>query len=291
VAFFRLRTHPLRTAIFPFGLPCPTLMDLDDLESKTLWSIGGFAMRRLRLRLAHKHLAMALQYALLERTLLHHYDRVSYASPADAKVLAGVSGSPTLLWRPNRVQLTRPRARPAPEAPFTLLFLGTLGYFPNEDAVLWLAEELVPALRRQGQLFFRLLIAGRGASPRLIGRLARVPEIEFLGPVEQVAPLYAQSHIAVAAVRCGGGTKVKVLEAVAHHCPVVATPHSTLGLPFVAGEDLLEATHSEAFAGLCVHLARNPAEANAMAESAYRRLTASSSNAAIESTSKPSTSC
>jgi glycosyltransferase involved in cell wall biosynthesis len=287
VAFFRLRTHPLRPAIFRSGPPSPTLIDLDDRESQTLWSIGCFALRRGRFLLALKHLSMAGQYALLERTLLRRYDAVTYANPADRPALERVARKATLLCRPNRVCIPPRASRPPIDAPFTLLFLGSLGYFPNEDAVLWLAGELVPRLRRRGQFSFRLLIAGRGATQQLTARLALIPEVQFLGPVQHVAPLYAQSHLAVAAVRCGGGTKLKVLEAVAHRCPVVTTPHSALGLPFLPGEDLLTASDAETFAACCIRLANHPNEAIAMAQSAYRRLTASPSNAGIESTNMP----
>jgi glycosyltransferase involved in cell wall biosynthesis len=288
--FFRLRMHSLRAALFPTEQPPNTFIDLDDRESTTLWSIGCCALRRLRLRLALKHLSMACQYALLERTVLRRYNTVTYANPVDGQALANISGNATLLCRPNQVRLPDETPRPPAEAPFTLLFVGTLGYFPNEDAALWLADELVPALRLQAQVPFRLLIAGRCATQRLITRLASIPEIEFLGPVEHVAPLYAQSHVAVAAVRCGGGTKVKVLEAVAHQCPVVATPHSALGLPFLPAEDLLTASDAAFFAASCLRLARHPDQARAMARNAHLRLSASSSNAATGSSSTPSSS-
>jgi hypothetical protein len=71
---------------------------------------------------------------------------------------------------------------------------------------------------------------------------------------------------------------------------VVATPHATLGLPFLPGQDLLEASDAQAFAACCIRLANQPDEASAMAERAYLRLTASLANSGAGSCSIPFTS-
>ena len=158
-----------------------------------------------------------------------------------------------------------------------MLFLGTLSYFPNEDAALWIVQEVVPELRKQLRGSFRVVIAGRNASSRLVGELHRVAEVIYLGPVEDVGALYAQADTALIAVRCGGGTKVKLLEAAAHRSAIVATAHSVCGLPFVQGEELLCASDPAGFATQCALIQQSPELAESLATRAYARVAEMSS--------------
>ncbi len=103
-----------------------------------------------------------------------------------------------------------------------LLFVGTLGYFPNADAARFLCRDIVPALRRLSGHAIVVDLAGAGDTTGLRD-IAQMPEVTLLGYVEDLAPLYAAADIAVAPLRAGGGTRIKILEAFAHGVPVVAT--------------------------------------------------------------------
>src|SRR6185295_7064876 len=93
-------------------------------------------------------------------------DRVYVCSEADKARLRTDYGS-NLCVLPNAVRLPDATRRDASEGVFTFLFVGTLGYYPNEDAVQYFGSEILPHIRRLSRSDFAMNIVGRGASPRL----------------------------------------------------------------------------------------------------------------------------
>ncbi len=91
----------------------------------------------------------------------------------------------------------------------------------------------------------RLMIAGKGAPSRLRRLAHRTAGVEFLGPVADAEPLYRRARLFVEASRSGGGTRLKVLNALARGLPVVASPEGAAGLDTVPGEHLLVAHDAE----------------------------------------------
>jgi glycosyltransferase involved in cell wall biosynthesis len=261
VVAFRLNTHDVAALQRSRqGGDCLFEMDLDDLESSAHRSMLGLALRRRFWRKAVTHASTAMHMRLLERTLLRHYDCVYLACNEDTKRLRKRHSALTVRTLENRFCRLCVPADPVTRQPrpLTLVFIGLLSYLPNEDAALWIARSLCPALRAHLCLPFRVLIAGRGASRTLQAALSTVPEIEFQGEVDQVSRMYDRADIAIIPLRGGSGTKIKFLEALAHRCPVVATSHSVRGTAFRDGVHYLAAESAAAFAAACLHLAQNP---------------------------------
>jgi Glycosyl transferases group 1 len=204
----------------PFlGAELPVLLDADDDDAAAARSMAHFDRAEAR---------AAVGYESFQRTVFPWFRQVLFASSADARA--------PYLHLPNAVEIpavwrTRPGA-----APVELVFVGAPGYGPNRDALRRLREEIMPA------------IAARGVDARL-----RVPAAD-----EDVAPFYARAHIAVVPLRSGGGTRIKILEAFAHGCPVVSTPTGAHGLG-VTGDEQLVVTgaddDADGFAAAIVRLA------------------------------------
>ena len=264
----RIRMHRVAQAIRRKHAIPDVVLDMDDLESATLRSIAVFALRRGRVRLAVRSAVEAVRSYLLERYLPRFYSRICVANPEDLRRLPRGASEFCL---PNRVALARRPEIASTSCVPTLAFIGTFSYFPNEDAALWIATEIIPRLRARLPRPFRVVIAGRYASVRLRTRLALVPEIEFAGEIESVDGLYREAHVALVPVRCGGGTKVKALEAVAFHCPIVATHHAMRGLGLRPGVDYLGADTAQGIAEASASLLLRPAHALALAGSARQR--------------------
>lgn len=268
VITFRMRALLVGEVISRLCNVARVAVDLDDVESSTLASISRRALQRGDLKLAiHLYLA-AHQYRVLEATRLKRVSRVYVSSPQDALLLNMRHPETTILTRPNKVRLAQcGTVRSLPDI-FRLFFAGTLNYFPNADAVLWIVEELLPVMRTRMSAPFQIVIAGRGATASLRSRLAQVPEVQFLGEVADLQGLYATCHAALAPVRCGGGTKLKVLEAVAHRCPVIGTTHAFRGLPFVAKDHVFVADTPSQVVDACITVSTDSAMAEGMSESA-----------------------
>ncbi len=143
----------------------------------------------------------------------------------------------------------------------TLLFVGALDYAPNVEAVAWWVEEIAPRL--PGRV---LTVVGRAAD-QLPTRLSSHSSVEVLGEVPVVAPHLERAALVLAPLRSGGGSRLKVLEALGAGRPVLATPKGIEGLDLEPGRDVVVASGPAAFAAevecLLVDRARRQALADA----------------------------
>jgi len=157
-------------------------------------------------------------------------------------------GVPNAVVIPNGADLPdRPLQRAATDPP-RLVFVGTLGYGPNRDGVLWLLREVLPILET---LTPRVEVRVIGDRADDLGRLAENPRVRVQGYVEDLDAALSQAAVAVVPLRTGTGTRLKVLEAFAHRVPVVSTSVGCDGLDVVHGEHLLVADSAVGFARAC----------------------------------------
>ena len=140
-----------------------------------------------------------------------------------------------------------------------MIYLGAMDWLPNEDGILFFAEEVLPRLRALAPSV-RLTVVGRNPSRRLAERLRAHPEIQALGRVEDVRPHMARGAVFVIPLRIGGGTRIKAYEAMAMGKAVVSTRVGVEGLPVRDGENLILADDPEAFATATARLLKDSTE-------------------------------
>jgi sugar transferase (PEP-CTERM/EpsH1 system associated) len=121
-----------------------------------------------------------------------------------------------------------PEAVPPDQTVPTVIFTGDMSYFPNEQAVRYFAQEVMPLIRRE-VTGVRFLIVGRNPG-RNVRQLEKIEGVEVTGSVPDVRPYLAKSHVAVAPFLIAAGIQNKILEALAYGLPVVATSCATQGL-------------------------------------------------------------
>jgi polysaccharide biosynthesis protein PslH len=122
----------------------------------------------------------------------------------------------------------------------TLFFVGSFGYPPNVGGILWFASEVWPRLKARAGRPLRTVVVGADA-PRPVIRLGRKQgwarllggqaDFSVLGRVANLRPLYETATLAIAPVKGGRGTRIKMLEAAAEAVPIVATSDAARGLP------------------------------------------------------------
>jgi glycosyltransferase involved in cell wall biosynthesis len=118
-----------------------------------------------------------------------------------------------------------------------LVFVGSMAYYPNAEAAVAFSRKVWPALLQRNPQA-RLLIVGFNPGPDVLA-LSSLPGVTVTGTVDDVRPYYGQALAAIAPLRTGGGTRLKILEAMAAGVPVISTPLGVEGLDVTPGVDIL----------------------------------------------------
>ena len=180
-----------------------------------------------------------------ELTSWRRFDGVALTSARDeAFVKAELPETPTTVV-PNGVDLDAFVPLAGAEEPDTLLYFGAINYFPNEDAVVFFIDQILSKIRAlRPNVRFQILGPGAGAEV-----LARAGDgVEVLGMVDDVAPFIERAAAVVVPLRIGGGTRLKVVEAMAKGKPIISTHLGAEGIDAVHGEHLLLADQPQDFA-------------------------------------------
>ncbi|MBM3214906.1 glycosyltransferase [Candidatus Poribacteria bacterium] len=240
-----------RTGQYVADAPIPKLLDLGDamalnLERRrqlqrnpvTRWLVGieGERVRRY------------------EPYIARRFTRTTMISPCDRSALMEVAPDLRLDVLPNGVDLdyfSPDGARRGLSVP-TILFTGTMDYFPNTDAGYYLAEAILPRVRRQIP-DARLLLVGTDP-PRGLVRLSGAHGVVVTGRVPDVRPYFEQATLFVAPLRCGTGLQNKVLESMAMRVPVVTTRLGASGIVAEPGRDFVLADEADDIASEVVRL-------------------------------------
>ena len=249
-------------SIFPaVNLPprfsVPLILNTHNLEYMI---VAGYARREFR---PPQRLYAGLEWRLLRGWETGWWGRaaaVLACSRLDCERIQRRSPGVRCLVLPNTVDTAAYLPQVLPAGPRTTLYTGGLDWHPNRDAVLHFVERVLPGLRHlvPGA---RFIAAGRNPPPQLKKRLARIPGVECLGPVDDMRALIARASVCVVPLRMGSGTRLKILEAAAMAKPIVSTTLGAEGLDFVNGRDLLLADSPAAFAAATASLLLDPAAA------------------------------
>ncbi|HEV2264337.1 MAG TPA: glycosyltransferase [Stellaceae bacterium] len=150
-----------------------------------------------------------------------------------------------------------------------LVFTGSMDWPANIDAMHYCMNEIWPMIAA-ARPDVRLTIVGRDPPAALVDK-ARVRGFkwQFTGFVDDVRPFIRDADVYVVPLRVGGGTRIKIYEAMAMRRPVVSTSIGVEGLPIEAGEHYRRADTAAAFAAAVLQLLAAPAEGAEMAENAY----------------------
>jgi polysaccharide biosynthesis protein PslH len=184
-----------------------------------------------------------------------HVDLVLATSSRDRQVFDTELGLTNVAVIPNGIDLAEFAAPATPPEPATIVFSGLMSYYPNQQAVRWFLEAILP-LVRQELPHAKLVVAG-AAPPRWLLEKAG-NHLEVTGRVPDMRPYLARATVIVAPLLIGGGTRVKILEAAAMGKPVVSTTLGAEGLDLHDGESILLADRPEAFARHVISVLEDP---------------------------------
>jgi sugar transferase (PEP-CTERM/EpsH1 system associated) len=153
--------------------------------------------------------------------------------------------------------------------PGRLVFVGSMDWDPNEDGVSWFLNEVYPRIRRTAPNA-NLAIVGRNPSSRLRTLASRQPDVELTGRVSDVRPYLSEAEVVIVPLRVGGGTRIKIPEAMAMSKAVVSTTIGAEGLPFRSGREISIADQPEDFAEAVIALLHDRSFRTSIAAAARR---------------------
>jgi sugar transferase (PEP-CTERM/EpsH1 system associated) len=175
-----------------------------------------------------------------ERRAITEFDANVVVSERDAEQLRGVNPNARIFVVENGVDVAHYSGPAQPivaGAPHRILFVGSMDYHANCDAVVDFVRQVWPLVReRRPELVFT--IVGRDPSTA-VRQLASIPGVEVTGTVDDVRPFYREAFAAVVPLKTGGGSRLKILESMAAGVPVISTRLGAEGLDVQDRENIL----------------------------------------------------
>jgi len=190
-----------------------------------------------------------------EKRMAKTYDHCIMVSEQDCRTMAEFYGVSNTSAIPTGVDVEYYRPGEDEAEGNNLIFTGSMDWLPNEDAMIFFTEQILPRIRRE--LNVKLRIVGRNPTPA-VRKLAREhADVEVTGTVDDVRPFIGRASVYIVPLRVGGGTRIKIFEAMAMGKAVVSTSVGAEGLPVSDGENIILADDPEQFAQKTIELLRH----------------------------------
>ena len=205
-----------------------------------------------------------------ERVLSPKFDAVTCTSNIDATVFQHHCAADAIAIIPNGVDVTHFQPDFTTEAPAHLIYIGSMDWYPNEDAVAFFADEILPGIQSKVPEV-QFSIVGGNPSAR-VQKLAEREGVIVTGRVPEIKPYFAEATVFVVPLRIGSGTRLKILEALAMGKAIVSTSVGAEGLNLKDGEEIFIADEPKPFAEAVTRLLTDPALRRRIGENGRARV-------------------
>jgi sugar transferase (PEP-CTERM/EpsH1 system associated) len=242
-------------------LPCPVVLFQHNVEA-SIWErharVATNPLAKLYFREQWRRMRS------FERAQCRRFDHVVAVSRRDMEVFRSQYGASGVSEVPTGVdtEYFHPKGGVRPQ-PYDLVFTGSMDWLPNEDAMVFFTEAILPRIR-EAVPGVTLTVVGRNPSPRLLAVADHDRAVRMTGSVPDVRPFIERAALFIVPLRIGGGTRLKIYEAMAMAKPVVSTSIGAEGLPVRDGEDIVLADTPEAFASAAIRLLTDARSADAL---------------------------
>jgi sugar transferase (PEP-CTERM/EpsH1 system associated) len=232
----------------------PIIIDLVDVDSDKWAQYATFS--KFPFSAIYRREALALKR--YEQAICRQSSCAVVTTEREAQLLRQITDAVAVHVVPNGVDCgyfdstAAPRDRTVP----TVIFTGDMSYFPNQDAVTFFAQQVLPLIRRSVE-GTRFLIVGRNPGKKVL-QLQAIEGVEITGFVPDVRTYLAKAHVAVAPFSIAAGIQNKILEAMAYGLPVVATSRTAQGLSPKVAALVDRGDTPQEMAARVAHLLSNP---------------------------------
>ena len=211
-----------------------------------------------------------LTFQRYERVLSPKFDAVTCTSDIDAAVFQRHCAADAIAIIPNGVDVTHFQPDFTTEAPAHLIYIGSMDWYPNEDAVAFFTDDILPGIQSEVP-DVQFSIVGGNPSAR-VQKLAERDSVVVTGRVPEIKPYFAEATVFVVPLRIGSGTRLKILEALAMGKAIVSTSVGAEGLDLKDGEEIFIADTPKSFADAVTRLLTNPALRRRIGENGRARV-------------------
>lgn len=250
-----------------FRFDCPTVLFQHNVEAM-IWK-RHYEVQKNVVKKAYLY-AQWLKMRAFEERLCRKFDAVIAVSAEDRDQMRADYLLDTVFDVPTGVdtEFFKPSGFTERDS-MNLVFTGSMDWLPNDDAIRYFADDILPIVRRKVPKV-SLTIVGRNPSPYLTELSKKDLSINVTGRVDDVRPYMEKAAVYVVPLRIGGGTRLKIYEAMAMEKPIVSTTVGAEGLPLQDGAGLLLADNAHSFAEAIVKLLKEPELAQRIGSRAAR---------------------
>jgi glycosyltransferase involved in cell wall biosynthesis len=197
------------------------------------------------------------------------FDHLITVSDLDRDFFAEFTPGPQISVLATGVDLDYFHPSATPEDPHKLVFTGSMDWLANEDAILFFAQKILPLILRAVP-GVTLTVAGRDPTEKLKRLVQSNRQIQLTGTVPDVRPYIEEASVYVLPLQIGGGTRLKIFEAMGMGKAIVSSQIGAEGLPVVPGEHLLIENEPQAFATAVIRLLDDVSRRRRLGEAARR---------------------
>ena len=238
----------------PRGLACPSILFQHNVEAmiwKRHYEVQANAAKKAYL------FRQWQKMRAFEAKMCPEFDCVVAVSRDDREVMQHEYDVKAIYDVPTGVdtEFFRPSGQARRRAD-NLVFTGSMDWLPNEDAIRYFTEQILPRVK-QAVPGVTLTVVGRNPYPGLVELSKRDPAVIVTGRVEDVRPFMDEAAVYVVPLRIGGGTRLKIYEAMAMEMAIVSTSIGAEGLPVADGQEIVLADTPESFAAAVIKLLRD----------------------------------
>ncbi|MGA8597319.1 MAG: glycosyltransferase [Bryobacteraceae bacterium] len=267
-----LESGEFDSLVCDFLFPAPNVPDLSEavlfqhnVES-VIWKRHAAEARNPAVRAYFSLQARRMER--YERAVCRSVRHVIAVSEADRQTFQNHYGVSNVSSVQTGVDLDFFKPPPAAEPQADLVFCGSMDWLPNIDGARFFIEQIYPHIRAKLPSC-RVAFVGRHPSPWLKRIGSRYPNLIVTGTVPDVRPWLWGARVSVVPLRIGGGTRLKIFEAMAAQVPVVSTTIGAEGLPVVNGRHLFIEDDPRSFANACIALLNDPPRRRQLASEAW----------------------
>lgn len=257
----------LHTAQFHVETDLPSVLSLQNVDS-AIW--GRLQQETMNPFYKFAYWTQFRAFKRYERTLSPKFDVVTCTSDIDAAVYSQYCSENRVEIIPNGVDVAHFSPETTSQVFAHLIYIGSMDWYPNEDAVTFFADDILPLIQKSVP-DVKFTIVGGNPSER-VQQLANEEGIEVTGRVPEIKPYFDEATIFVVPLRIGSGTRLKILEALAMGKAVVSTTVGAEGLSLQNRDEIIIADKPAAFAEEVVRLLTIPSLRREIGENGRKRV-------------------